>query len=451
MPKIINSVDLNRMKWIEINKELVNLEYLYNESANITNFISDTFFDWTTTDALLKKKARQKLEILNHTIALPYKIATSKAKFYWKPATNLDVLELKEQVISYVYGGFSVFAIDETDEDWRPIINKYNPEQYVKWVEFDTISTYLRNEKNELYLLIKQFLNDESGIIRNKLYKIIWGIEAWITWNEVPLDTLDITAEMEDEYDMKTNKKLIYTVHDYKLKHSIYGTPQLDLVKPLLNQLNVQLVNIQDQFMKHLQAKLAIQGIDAGKMPKDKEGNILIREAEALFLEHWASIPEYIQNKNDLLKDAMEIIEKFIWQVAVTLSIPSELVGISGQTGTESTESKLLRYSDFIKDIEEIHTSYKKEFAIMFDVVTKIYPNYLKDKTEKEFFYIAEPVMPRDWTALATELNIAVMWGFLSSQTAVKRYTLLEWKELEEEMQKINEEAARSLANSDLI
>ena len=86
----------------------------------------------------------------------------------------------------------------------------------------------------------------------------------------------------------------------------------------------------------------------------------------------------------------MDVMEKFIWQIAATLSVPPELVGMSWQTGTESTESKLLRYSDFIKDIEEIHKSYKKEFAIMFDVVTAIYPKYTDNDTDKEFFYIGE-------------------------------------------------------------
>jgi len=45
MPKIINSIDLNRMRAIEDNKDLINLEYLTDESTKITNFISDLFFN----------------------------------------------------------------------------------------------------------------------------------------------------------------------------------------------------------------------------------------------------------------------------------------------------------------------------------------------------------------------------------------------------------------------
>jgi len=43
----------------------------------------------------------------------------------------------------------------------------------------------------------------------------------------------------------------------------------------------------------------------------------------------------------------------------------------------------------------------------MFEIVTEMYPKYLEDKEQKEFMYIHEPVMPRDGTALATELATA--------------------------------------------
>jgi len=140
------------------------------------------------------------------------------------------------------------------------------------------------------------------------------------------LDTLDQTAHLEDEDNFGINAKLLYVVNDYRLRKTPYGTPQIDMVKTLINQLNIELVNIKDQFIKHLQAKLAIQGIDAGKMPKDADNNINIRDAEALFLEHGATIPEYIQNKNDLLKDVVDIIDKYIGWIASTLSVPKELV-----------------------------------------------------------------------------------------------------------------------------
>lgn len=451
MPKIISSVDNNRMKSIESNKELINLDYLTDQSNSLTKLITDLFFNWKADDVTVKAEWLEKLKVLNHTIALPYKIATTKSKFFGKPSTNLEVEDLREQVISYVYGGFSVFAIDETDEAWRPIINKYDPEQYVKGIEFDMLVTYLTDENSKIYVFVKEFPNDQSGTVRNKLYKLVWGITAWVEGNFVPLDTLDQTAHLEDEDNFWVQEDLLYTVHDYKLKNTAYGTPQIGMVRTLLNQLNVELVNIKDQFIKHLQAKLAIQGIDASRMPKDADDNINIRDAEAIFIENWANSPEYIQNRNELLKDAVEILDKYIGWIATSLSIPQELVWLSGQTGTESTESKGMRYSDFTKDIEDIHDWYKKAFAKMFEVVITIDKNYLQDSEEKEFTYMQESVMPRDGTALATELATAKTGGFVSNYTAVKKYTGFEWKELDEELARISDEEARAITNIDII
>lgn len=452
MPKIINSVDLNRMQAIEWNKDLINLEYLKNTGNEITAFISELFFNGKDTDPQILAEWQRKLEILNHTIALPYKIATTKAKYFGKPSTNLEVKDLKEQVISYVYGGFCVFAIDETDENNRPIINKYNPEQYVKGIEYDMVVTYLQDENFYNYVFVKEFPNDKSGIVRNKLYKVTGTADAWLHGIIVPLDTLDQTAHLQEEDDFGVNEKLLYTVHDYKLKNRYYWTAQFDMIKPLLNQLNIELVNVKDQLMKHLQAKLAIQWVDAAKMPRDAQGYIDIRAAEAIFLETGAAVPEYIQNKNELLKDALEIIQTYIAQIASIVSVPKELVSINGQTGSESTESKLLRYSDFVKDIEEIHDGFKDIFYDMFQVVTAIDKNYLEDNTkETEFLYIPEPVMPRDWSALATELATARTGGFISNYTAVKRYTGFDGIELEEELARIQEEEAKSIANTSIF
>lgn len=451
MPKIINSVDLNRMKLIESNKELINLDYLEDQSNSLTKLITDLFFNWKVTDLTIKAEWLEKLKILNHTIALPYKIATTKARFFWYPQTNIEIPDIREHVVNFVYGWFSVFAIDEIDEDWKPIINQYNPEQYIKGIEFDMLVTYLRNEKNETFAFIKEFPNDKSWIVRNILYKIVWDVEAGVSWIKVELNTLDQTAHLEEEDNFWIEETLLYTANDFKLKDWEYWTPQFNFIKPLLNQLNVELVNIKDQFIKHLQAKLAIQGIDASKMPKDAEGQINIRDAEALFIENGSSSPEYVQNRNDLLKDAVEIIDKYIGWIATTVSIPKELVWLSGQTGTESTESKSMRYSDFIKDIEDIHTSYKSVFAEMFEVVTQIDRNYLQDSKDKEFSYIQADVMPKDSQELATELNTAKIWGFISNYTAVKRYTGFEWKELDEELARINDEEARSISNVDIF
>lgn len=451
MPKLINSVDLNRMKSIESNKDLINQEYLKDEANKLTGFISDLFFNGKATDPILKAEGKRKIEILNHTIAIPYKIATTKAKFFGKPATNLVVQEVKEQVVSYVYGWFAVFAIDETNEDGKPIINKYNPEQYIKGIDFDSLVTYLKDEQNDTYAFIKEFPNDESGTVRNNLYKITGDISAGVSGKKVNLDALDQTAHLDEVDNFGVNAKLIYTVNDYKLKNTEYGTPQFDMVKGLLNQLNIELVNIKDQFIKHLQAKLAIQGIDAGKMPKDADGNINIRDAEAIFLEHGSSTPEYVQNRNDLLKDAIGIIDNYIGWIATTLSIPKELVWLNGQTGTESSDSKELRYMDFTMDIGEIHDWFREVFAEMFAVVIQIDKSYLKDVEEKAFTYIPEPVMPKNGLTLAQELNTAKTGGFISNYTAVKQYTGFSGKELEEEIARIAEEEAKAITNVDLF
>jgi len=271
MPKIISSVDLNRMRSIEKKKKLVNMEYMQDRSHEVTKFIAELFFNSESTDPNIKKKGESRLKVLNHTIALPYKIATTKAKYFGKPQTNLEVMDLKEQVISYVYGGYSVFAIDETDEDGKPIINKYDPEQYIKGIYSDKLVTYLKDDNNNTYCFIKEFPHgeDDKGVVLNLLYEITGEMTAGVTGKKVGLDTLEQTAHLEERDDFDTEESLIFTVHDYKLTNTDYGTPQLGMVETLIDQMNIELVNIKDQFMKHLQAKLAIQGVDASKMPTD--------------------------------------------------------------------------------------------------------------------------------------------------------------------------------------
>lgn len=451
--EILSSYDKKRFEGMEENKDLLTLEYLTDLSNKHTAYIFDFFFNWNADTQEIKEEAKRKLETLNHAIALPYKIATSKAKFTRVPMTNLDIEEIPEHVINFVYWGYTVFAIDELDEDWKPIINQYEPERFVKWVSEDKLFFALTNWEWRQYMLVKTFPKTEweKGKVYNTLYKVAVTATWAVNWEVVPLDELKSTSHLADEDIFETKRDLIYSVHDFKLWKSNYWKPQLDYVKPLLKALDFELVNIKDQLLKHLQAKLVLQGIDASKMPKDENDNILLRDAEAIFLEIWASKPEYIQNKNDLLDKAVELLDKYIQNIAMTLSVPQELVAQKWQTGTESTDSKLLRMSDFINDIEFVREKIQRVFWSMFKTCVDIKADYVEWGKETEFYCIFPPVMPKDGLTHSQELNIAVMGGFLSKRTATKQYTGFSHDDLEDELTQIEKEVVNSPENFDIL
>ena len=447
MTKIISENELDRIRNISENKDLISLYYLKDITNKLTKFIYENFFNWKTNNYELLIEAKNKLEVLNQTIALPYKLATVKAKYVWTPTSNIKIKNLNEAVFSFVYWWVMIFTIDEMDENWIPKINIYNAEQYINQWDTEKILTFLKDDNLQKYIFVKEFKKSE-WIIENKLYKI-WNWASWLNWTEISLDKLSTTWVFEEIDDFDTSLPLIFTEHDFKIKDEIYWTPSLDFIKPMIKSIDIELVNIKDQFLKHLQAKMAIQWIDASQMPKDEDWNILMREAEAIFLQNWVNKPEYISNKNEMITDVIKILDKYITVATTNLSVPLELVWLSWQIWTESTESKLLRYSDFIKDIEYIRWKITEIYKWIYETIKDIYPEYFE--WEDEFICRWGKVMPQDWLKLAQELNIAKMWGFISQKTAVKDYTWLNWEELEEELKQIKIEEAQSLWNTSLI
>jgi len=446
MAIIINSLEAKRLRDISSVEEMLTPDYLSNTKHIQTAFIYEKFFDGAD-----QVKRKQRLELLNISYSIPSLVSEIFSDFIGMPSTSLE-LDIDQWLNSFTWGGLSVFKLKivngEFEVEWQ------SPDGYIKdddgterlynwYIELDQKGDYNRYIFEQVY---------RPGTIKNKLWKIAGqtnksGVYFRMKNSEedasskylpfegeqVPLSTMEATRFFPDFENTNLDVNPIVVVHNTKRGITKYGSSDVIQIRSMISSIEVELVNLQDQLLKHLQAKLHIP---ISKAPVDKDGFIDLSKLEVILMEQGDPNPGYIMNTNPLIDQTFVLIEKLIVQISAVLRIPVEFFGIQTVKGVESDSTKTKRSAAFIKRIEKAQRKFGTALFQINEIREKL--GFEKDP---DFSVVWPNSFPVDKKEQVDELATAIDAQLVSRRKAIMKYQDLETEEeVEVELQAINNE-----------
>lgn len=410
-------------------------EYLTNTSHTQTKFIYSKFFSGKNTN-----EREQRLKLLNISIGLPGLISETFADFVGEPESTLDI-EISDFVEAYSWGGYTVFEASVEDGEFK--VEYVNPDSYVKNDDGSeqvlTILLHHDGQTTKRYIFEKIY---RPGTIENNLYKAdsLYSFDGVINdptnnfvvkGDKVDLTELAATAEIPPIEQTKLDYNPIVVVHNSKLKGRKYGTGDVARIRSMVSSIEVGLVNLQDQLLKHLQAKMHVPKSAA---VRDKNGFVQLDKMEVIMMESGDPLPGYMMNTNPLIDKEFDLLETLIRSISARLAMPIEFFGLDGQGGAESAETRKMRLARFEKRIKKARARLEKGMRRLYQVGVDW---GVLDGSE-EFEIVWPSIFPVDKAKELDELSLAVESKLMSQEKAIMRYQGVEEDELEDELAKIN-------------
>ena len=445
MAKIVNSIDGARLQELNSFKAMLSDDYLYDEENLQTKFLVEQFFG---ADAA---KKNDRLRLLNISYSIPSLISDKFSDYVGQPSMDMDV-DIEDFVSAFIWGGYAVFNASIVNNEFAVGYNY--PYEYIKDSDgSERILTYINvvddNDNIVQYVLVQTY---EGGFVANKLYKVnsVLGVSKAnaINGTQVPLETLDATRGLPDQEFLELNRSPLVLVHNKRIKSRVYGTSEINRVKSLISSIEVEVVNIQDNFLKHLSSILALP---ATRLKRDEDGKINLNEIKAVAMEAGESAPQYVMNTNPLIKDSFHQIQDMLRQICAILSIPTEFMGLESPGGAESADAKRIRMTSFIKKVEKI----RKKFGDGLIELDEIRRQWFGGDAE-EFIITWPDIFPEDPVRVLDQLSKAQDASLITNKKAIMRFqditeeeALAEQDEIMLEKAKFNPETNEAAVEQD--
>lgn len=437
MAKIISGKEGERLNSISEIEAMLSDKYLTDESHFQTKFILEQFFNHFKTSQIVKDRLR----LLNISLDLPSTIVDKFVDYVGQPQLpdGLDV-DLDDYISHFIWGGYSVFSPQIAGSEFK--VSPVHPDEFINDGDGSTrrvqyLSVSDEKELSQKYLFQRKYY--PLGVIENKLFKVapVSGAEIYqVDGEEVSLDSIPATAGIPQFENSLLGRSPIVVVNGRKRDSKIYGYSEIKRVRSLITSTEVEVINIQDQFLKHLQAKMALP-MSAGAVDKET-GKLNVKDLEAFFVEANEMTPTYIFNENPLISKSFEFIKDSLTQICAILSLPPEFLGLKETGGAESTGTKRIRIASFIKKVEKIRSKFETGLRAIFDT----YIDWFGNPSGQEFFIMWPEIFPEGSKDVADEMAAAKDAKLISHKKAVMKYQGLTEQEAEEEIKIINEENA---------
>jgi len=433
--EIIGKIESDRLKTIAEFEEMLGDSYLGNLSNSQTSFLFDKFFKGGNESERVKR-----LRLLNISYSLPLMIAEKTADYVGSPK-NIEYIDIHNSVMCYSWAGYAVFKVSK--KDGKIVVKRHNADGYmlnddgseelltyfVKEDENNTITKYIFKEvftkgvcSNELYQVYSDSTTTTTSILSTK------NVKNSVIGIKIPLGSIVETQDIAEVEDTELGFNPIVVVNNTNIDSEKYGYSDVAKIKSLISSIEVQIVNIQDQLLKHLQAKLALP---TSSLPIDEKGFVDLSNLEVIGLEAGDQMPSYIINENKQIDKSFALVESMLKQVATILSFPFEFFGLEQKGGAETQDTKIIRISPFIKKVDRIRRNFKTGF-LKINEIAKKWGVVLDDSI------MWGPIFPINKTSEVVELSSALDSGLISQKRAIMRYQDLSEAEAEEEMNLIN-------------
>lgn len=409
MSLIINATEGARLKELDDFSKMLTDEYLSDVRHPQTSFIFNQFFNINQDP-----RAAEKLRLLNISYSIPSILCDKFADYVGQPLIPFDV-SLEDFISTYIWGGYATFNCRMKDGEF--LVDLVDPQEYILNGDgSERVLTFLDDydDRGRLrqYVLVQR-INGPN--IQNDLYKLSHLGGAYELHGEkVPLSSHYATEGMLDTEILTIDSSPVVVVNNKKINNKLYGTSELKKIRSLISSLEIEVINIQDNFLKHLSSILALP---ASRLKTNEDGNVEINSLKAIAMEAGDTLPAYIMNTNPLIRDSFLQIEGFLRQICAIASIPDEFMALKSQGGAESADAKKIRLTSFIKKVEKI----RAKFEVGLRAVDAIRMQMTEEKDEN-FMIVWPEIFPADKEKLALELSTAQDANLISNKKSIMRY-----------------------------
>lgn len=251
-----------------------------------------------------------------------------------------------------------ITAFEILQIDWKRQISYVPSNEIIEW-DIPTRYVYLEKEidwecKN--YLFVKKYF---VGYNTNELYLLDKhskqnGVRVWF-------DTIGV--DFKDIEQTGLTDKSIFIIE----KESVF-----ELIESLVFTYEKNMVSIQSQFLKYLEAWLIMRGVKFSSDQRNTDGTVKanIIQKKIVQTEDPSAWVEYVTMQNPALVTMIDYnTNQLLRQIANVTSIPSFYFGIVEQTWAYGEMATYLRLQDFVTECEKYRELYNDVFAKMFDLL----------------------------------------------------------------------------------
>ncbi len=422
----ISSFDRNRLIQLSQLNKLGTNEYLTDPKNRNYIYIKKRYFQNETNETV---------NTLITGSGIFSSIQDTIAYYTGDPVSDYDY-NLQRFVKDYVSVWFATMALARWENGLRieyvPAYNYRNDNGVHKVLRFyvDEGTT----EGNTMwvttnYVLEQTFL---TWVIENRLYRSI-GDDVFDGAQEVPLDSLEETSNLEPVVQTGLDIPSLIVIKDDPMEQ--FPTSLFEKIEDVVYSIDRKIVMFDTQFLQNAESFVLFSGIRRPKSSIDKYD----KGAKVNFSELWRIINaadsdskiEFVNNRNELIQDAMMYEEKQIRKISAMTNVPVDFLGLDSAHGNIGKGSRSLIHGSFVKRIQNIRDVFDR------------YLSMVKDLLESEWqavdaSYSWPDIFAKSDNELVEELAIARTNGMISQLKSIQEYQWVDEEEAMREMEQIN-------------
>jgi len=369
----------------------------------------------------------------------------SEQEFYdeFKAENDLNK-KVFEVALDQSISGYSVLKLRRT-EDEDVVLDIVQPEQYFpNFNETDdfgkpteiTIASYhiLNNGKKDITYLLKEI--HTIGNIEWQVWRVNGKLEPVEQISSSSDIFIAIKGDDVDSQDTDLDFIPIWQIDNIKTSKEDFGKSDFRDVESLIQELNDRVTQISVQLIKHLNAKIAIPpGI------LDENGNVRVKDLDAIEISDQGLKPEYITNSNPQIDNGFKQIEQLIRFIASQTRVPASVIGIDDQAGQEKVEAIKIRLFDTLRKIGRKRMAIETQLKDLLRAAAIIDGN--ADAGIPKIIW--EDPLPSDELVDTRIVVERVNAGLISKSSAIKRLDEISQEAVDDELQKIEDERAAQI------
>ena len=377
------------------------LDYKHFATRNIVNTIL-----WGNNT---KTPAVEELQNLNIYSGIWY-IVSNKLQNGVGKATMPDGVErydFSENTADLVANGITGFEI--TQKDGKRAIGYVPADEIIEW-DVPTRYVYLEKDLNgecRNYLFVKKYYVGQNT---NEIYLLDKNSkQSWtrIAFTDIGLDFPDV------EYTGLTRQSIFI----------IEKESTFDIIESLVWTYEKNIVSIQSQFFKYLEAWLVMRGVKFSSDQRNTDGTVKanIIQKKIVQTEDPSAGIEYVTMQNPALLQMIEYnTNDILRQVSNITSIPSFYFGIVEQTGAYGEMATYLRLQDFVTECEKYRELYNDVFEEMFALLSVdgsiIWQNVIKERNSD----LLDELTKENTLGIVSKKRMIMQYYWLSEEDALK-------------------------------
>jgi hypothetical protein len=373
------------------------------------------------------------------------------ADVLWNYTGSPYWLDITKQAIDFNVLWFCVVVVwMKTTAEWKPyasIIQAPSEWYFMQdWIQYIARLYQKQTMLWSEYFLYLQWFYDTY--IENKLYKLNTAFLSETELQEVPLNTITDTSNLQEIEKHPFWSAPIFLITSEE--NNIYpSNSEINKCKPQVYSMDRKKIMFDTEFLKNVESFLLLKWIPLPRNVLDKyEKGTRIDFADLWRVVQWNenSSLEFISNTNSLIKDAMESQKDDMRMISTLTSIPLDFLWMDTAHWSLWKGSRWLLHWAFVKKIESLRKVFDQQMPFILKMLNDMNKQW---EEKKDLSYSRPDVFSQSDSEILDEVALAVDKKIMSRLTGMKMYLWYNDEQAIEEIKKIDLESKIKDESSD--